>query len=154
MAKPGPDARGPKIQTNTSKQWKLLADSDLNTAEFLVNNMYPTPHEIVCFHCQQAAEKYLKCFLTEHGEEPPYTHDLDELCKSCEKHDNSFSTIANWCTVLTQFGVQPRYDPRMDIKESDMLLALNNAKALKEFVKNSIPDVFKEAEQEADSSGL
>jgi hypothetical protein len=33
--------------------------------------MYPVPIEIVCFHCQQAAEKYFKSFLAYHDQEPP-----------------------------------------------------------------------------------
>jgi len=35
---------------------------DLNTAEYL-KNMKPLPIEIICYHCQQSAEKYLKGYL-------------------------------------------------------------------------------------------
>ena len=47
-------------QTNTSEDWRLLAERDLSVADHLAANMRPTPTEIVAFHCQQAAEKYLK----------------------------------------------------------------------------------------------
>jgi len=42
------------------QQWKEIADSDLNLADFSAKNMWPVPFAIICFHCQQAAEKYLK----------------------------------------------------------------------------------------------
>ena len=58
------------------KQWINLADNDLALAEHTSKTMWPVPHEIVCFHCQQFAEKYLKAFLVSKGQEPPYIHDL------------------------------------------------------------------------------
>ncbi|MBN2050303.1 MAG: HEPN domain-containing protein [Spirochaetales bacterium] len=39
----------------------------------------PGPLEIICFHCQQAAEKALKAYLAYNEIRPPKTHDLDEL---------------------------------------------------------------------------
>jgi HEPN domain-containing protein len=35
--------------------------------------------DMVSFHCQQAAEKYLKCLLTNLGIQTPRTHDLRML---------------------------------------------------------------------------
>jgi hypothetical protein len=45
-----------------SKEWFLIADADLGSAGFL-QNMKPIPIEIICYHCQQSAEKFLKGFL-------------------------------------------------------------------------------------------
>jgi HEPN domain-containing protein len=39
-----------------AKEWFSFARHDLMTARFLLG-MIPVPFEIVCFHCQQAAEK-------------------------------------------------------------------------------------------------
>jgi HEPN domain-containing protein len=47
-------------QTNTIEEWRFLAERDLTVAEYLAANMVPTPTQIIAFHCQQAAEKYLK----------------------------------------------------------------------------------------------
>ena len=38
------------------QQWKEIADSDLNLADFSAKNMWPVPYAIICFHCQQAVE--------------------------------------------------------------------------------------------------
>jgi HEPN domain-containing protein len=29
--------------------------------------MHPTPVEVICYHCQQSAEKYLKGYIVLHG---------------------------------------------------------------------------------------
>ncbi len=65
--------------------------------------------EVVCYHCQQSAEKYLKSYLVLHGENPPRTHDLDELCKLCSETHDGFGKIADQCSDLTAYGVQTRY---------------------------------------------
>lgn len=59
-----------------AREWQRLASMDLNAAEHLLN-MRPTPYEIICFHCQQSAEKYLKGYLVIHDITPPKIHDLD-----------------------------------------------------------------------------
>ena len=51
-------------QTNTIREWRLLADDDLDVADYLAENKRPVPTAIIAFHCQQAVEKYLKGVLT------------------------------------------------------------------------------------------
>ncbi len=51
-----------------AKEWYKFADMDLAAAEFLKTMVPTTPIEIICYHCQQAAEKYLKGFLASCGE--------------------------------------------------------------------------------------
>jgi HEPN domain-containing protein len=86
-------------QTNTPEDWRILAERDMTVADHLANTMVPVPTEIIAFHCQQAVEKYLKGALVILGEEPPYIHDLDDLCSLAEKHRSSFVSIASLCTV-------------------------------------------------------
>jgi HEPN domain-containing protein len=47
------------VNIKEAQEWQRLAAMDLNTAEYL-QNMSPLPLEIICYHCQQSAEKYLK----------------------------------------------------------------------------------------------
>lgn len=56
-------------QTNTPKDWRLLAEKDLSVADHLAVNMHPIPTEIIAFHCQQTAEKLLKGALTIMGDD-------------------------------------------------------------------------------------
>jgi HEPN domain-containing protein len=129
-------------QTNTPEDWRILAERDMTVADHLSKTMIPVPTEIIAFHCQQATEKYLKGALTVFGEEPPYIHDLDDLCSLAEKHRPSFVSIASLCTIITQFSSQPRYDRGVDLPEADMRLVLAHTKTIKDFLQKEIPELF------------
>ena len=45
---------------NSVDTWMKLAENDYVVAEHLFGTFRPMPIEIICFHCQQAAEKQLK----------------------------------------------------------------------------------------------
>jgi len=113
-------------------------------ADHLAATMRPVPTEAIAFHCQQAAEKYLKGALVILGEEPPYTHDLDELCALAEKHRPSFASISSLCTIITHFSVQPRYDLGLSISEDDMRIVLAHTKTIKDFLQKEMPELFQE----------
>lgn len=129
-------------QTNTYNEWRILAERDLAVADHLATNMHPFPNEIIAYHCQQAAEKYLKGALVILGETPPYTHDLDALCMLAEKHRPNFSDISTHCTTITQFSIQPRYDLGLSLADTDMRLVLRYAHEVKAFLENEIPQLF------------
>ena len=129
-------------QTNTSEDWQFLAERDLAVANHLAVNMRPVPTEIIAFHCQQTTEKFLKGVLVILGEEPPYIHDLDRLCKIVEKHKPAFINISPLCAIINYFSVQPRYDRGIDLSEEDMRLVLAHTKSIKEFLQKEIPELF------------
>jgi len=129
-------------QTNTPEGWGMLAERDITVADHLAATMRPLPAEIIAFHCQQAAEKYLKGALVIFGEEPPYTHDLPLLCKLAEKYRSSFVSISSSCSIITQFSVQPRYDQGLSLSEEDMRLVLSHTKTIKDFLQKEIPGLF------------
>jgi len=133
-------------QTNTPEDWRILAERDITVADYLAANMRPVPTEIIAFHCQQAAEKYLKGALVILNEEPPYIHDLPQLCKIAEKHRPSFVSISSSCSIITQFSVQPRYDQGLDLSEEDMRLVLSHTKIIIAFLQKEIPELFGDEE--------
>ncbi|WDU82137.1 HEPN domain-containing protein [Caloramator sp. Dgby_cultured_2] len=91
-----------------ANEWFEFAEMDLNSAKFLLN-MHPKPLEIICYHCQQSAEKYLKGYLALIGEKITKTHDLIFLNKICKKHDEEFKNIDDDCVELVDYGVNIRY---------------------------------------------
>jgi len=123
-------------------QWIELADKDLALAEHTAKTMWPTPHEIVCFHCQQFVEKYLKAFLVSKGQEPPYIHDLAKLAALCEDENPVFGQIKQKCISLTEYGVHPRYPGEMQVIEEDMVRALHFAADIKTFMREKVPELF------------
>ena len=76
---PPPDEVRPSpVQLSLVRQWIAKADVDFRTAERLLADAEPIRASIA-FECQQAAEKYLKCLLTNLGIQTPRTHDLRML---------------------------------------------------------------------------
>jgi HEPN domain-containing protein len=123
--------------------WIQKAENDISSAHHLAENMYPVPTEIVCFHCQQAAEKYLKAFLVYNDQEPPKTHDLIELAKLCSGFNKDFSPLFPKCEYLLPFASRARYPGANDPEEEDMKRALVYAQDVIEFVKLKLPIQFK-----------
>jgi len=46
--------------------------------------------DTACFHAQQAAEKYIKAYLTAHEIDFPFSHNLEKLIEMCAQRDPSF----------------------------------------------------------------
>ena len=89
-----------------SREWLDFAHMDLSSAEFLLG-MHPLPVEIICYHCEQAAEKFLKAVLIYYGVEAPKTHDLVLLCKLCVQLDQTWEFWVLAVAVgLCQGGIQ------------------------------------------------
>ena len=65
-----------------ARAWVVRAARDLRAAEHEFHAVPPLLDDIV-FHCQQAAEKALKGFLTWHERPFRRTHSLEELGEQC-----------------------------------------------------------------------
>ena len=115
-------------------EWFQFADMDLKTAEHISNTMRPQPLEIICFLCQQSAEKNLKGYLIYKGvTEPPKIHNLDILGEMCSEYGERFAELKRACGALTRYGVQPRYPNELGITDHDTLKALEYARQVRDF---------------------
>ena len=119
-------------------EWMKFSDRDLETAKYLHENMCPQPLEIICYLCQQSAEKALKAFLIYSGIKPEKTHDLEDLMDKCAVIDNSFDEIIENCSRLNRYSSQPRYPFEIEITDGDTILALQGGERISEFVKGKI----------------
>jgi len=116
------------------QQWLDKGKDDLRSAEYLSTMHHPTPDEIICYHCQQSAEKYLKAFIFSHDIEPDKTHDLEDLLEICQQYNAEFSTLLSKVYVLKRYSVLPRYPNDLGITNEDMNTALSYAQSIQEFV--------------------
>ena len=89
-------------------KWVNIADRDLMAAEQGLK-VYPVLSEIVCFHCQQAAEKYLKAYLVKHQVEFQKTHSIMSLINLCSTVDSVFKDKLLYADLLTDYAVEIRY---------------------------------------------
>jgi HEPN domain-containing protein len=69
------------------KNWLFRANEDIAVIKSLVNTGAGYYTSSICFHAQQASEKFLKAFLAYHDVDFPRTHDLDFLLIECQKID-------------------------------------------------------------------
>lgn len=94
--------------TLLTREWLRKADADRMVAvrQFTLR---PPAHDIVCFLCQQAIEKYLKGLIVELGLNVPKTHDLDQLLNLLLSSDATLKSLARSIKDMTDFAVDYRY---------------------------------------------
>ncbi|MFH1961574.1 MAG: HEPN domain-containing protein [bacterium] len=61
------------------------------------------------FTFQQSVEKYLKAYIVAHELPFKKIHELSELLRICQEHDDSFSEFKEECDFLTDFYIDTRY---------------------------------------------
>ena len=88
--------------------WLSKAANDLRGAHIDLDADPPLIEDAL-FHCQQAAGKSLKAFLTGHDTPFKKTHDLDELGRACLAMDASLSESLLSVATLTVFAWEFRY---------------------------------------------
>lgn len=100
-------------------EWLQIAYEDLDNAQFLFDNKHPKPLEIICYLCQQSAEKSLKGYLCDCGIEVPKTHEVGLLCHRCTEFSPAFADYSDACEELTLYATQTRYPNRIEVEEHD-----------------------------------
>ena len=109
-----------------TRAWLTKAASDLRGAEIDLAAVPPLLDDLV-FHCQQAAEKGLKAFLTWHDEPFRKTHNLREVGDQCAGIDSTLAPLVLRATPLSKFACQFRYpgdEPLPTIEQATEALAL------------------------------
>ena len=98
------------------------------------------PWDMVTFHAQQAAEKYLKGFLRFHDTRPPKIHDLSRLLDLCLAHDESLASLRAGCIELTDAGYQSRYPDTPDAPGEDVAThAIGIARNISSAIRERLP---------------
>lgn len=129
-----------KISAETIVQsWMEKGDHDIAAAEIILKSSEPLT-DIVCYHCHQAVEKYLKAYLIHKKVSFPKTHDLDYLIELCVKEELAFHNIKNDVKGLSEYSIETRYPGDIpisyDVEEAEE--ALKKVKKITKFVKEFI----------------
>ena len=122
------------------KEWLVFADEDYSTAEDLLknDNIYARS---ICFHCQQAAEKYLKAFIIKIDLPIIKTHNLAVLVGQIKEVDKSVVEIEKLAVGLSEYAVTVRYpDDFEKIAEEEAIRAFENATEIKKFIELKLRD--------------
>ena len=120
------------------KNWLKKAENDLKIVEHeLELDEEEIVKDAVCFHCQQAVEKYLKAYLIFKRVDFPRTHSIEYLMEQAAKIDKDFSGIN--VEGLSDFGIDIRYPDDFYIPEiNEVKFYYNLAKKIKLLVLRKI----------------
>lgn len=118
-------------------EWIEQAEADYKGAVALRRRRRDPLPGLVCFHCQQCAEKYLKAFLVAQGVAPPRTHDLLYLLSEASAHDARLGVFAPECALLNPYAVAARY-PGLITSTADAADALRAARRLRSALRRRL----------------
>lgn len=90
------------------REWLAKADEDFLFAEANLREGSEFYAQL-CFHFQQAAEKYLKAYIIGHNLPFDRVHDLVHLLKTCSSHAPEFAELKEECILLNTAYIETRY---------------------------------------------
>jgi len=110
------------------KQWFKKANSDLKNIENNLKADEP-PTDTICFHAQQAIEKYIKGALIYFGKHITKTHDLVNLLTAITERIPELEGLEDEFHEITRYGVEVRYpdifyEPSLEETKSAFEVAL------------------------------
>jgi HEPN domain-containing protein len=117
-----------------ANEWIDFAGRDIESARFLLG-MRPIPREIICFHCQQCAEKAIKSILAFWDLEIPRIHALAELASLVNSVKIVLIGLDAELANLTQFSANIRYPPQKAPTDDDVHSAIAAAERVFSAVK-------------------
>lgn len=97
-----------KTKKDLINSWIKKAEKDLLAAEHELSFQNGVT-ESICFHCQQAVEKFLKAYLVFLGIPFTKTHEIGELVTKCENKDKEISAFKEVADKLTDYAIGVRY---------------------------------------------
>lgn len=127
-----------KSNSTNYKDWLEKGSHDLEDAKRLLKNGGYT--DTICFHCQQAVEKYLKGYLISKGINPRNIHHLEELTKDCAKFNKRFLKFLDKSLILTRYYIETRYPPLVPIEytKEEAAEAVKMTEQIIKFIKNRL----------------
>ena len=139
-------------QEEEYREWLAFARIDYESAKYLNGApFHPRPLNVICYHCQQAAEKGAKALIVYFGNQGgmPKIHDVSFLLNQV-KHilqerkgitiDEDLLLMAD---SLSKYGVAPRYPNEIEVEDQDVKKALADSGYILQWVERIIglPDI-------------
>jgi HEPN domain-containing protein len=117
--------------------WIEKADRDLEVSERELKISDPLT-DIICFHAQQSAEKYMKAYLIYLDIEFQKTHDIEDLVVVASNKDPSITEFKDIGAELSAYAVEARYPEFEEPSLEDTENAVEIARRFKKYIKDSI----------------
>ena len=122
------------------QRWLDFAENDLAVAKHLLETFHPKPLEIICYHCQQAAEKAIKAVYIAVGMPGgiPKKHDLSFLLEQMKHRVTISEALLDHADDLNSYSVIVRYPNEIQIDERKVLLSVRYADEIMNWAKEAI----------------
>lgn len=127
-----------EITREEALAWLAKARRDLDSAERLVAGS-PPYRDTAAYHCQQAAEKALKGYLTANAVPFQKTHDLTVLITLAADASPGLARLNEAAIMLTPYATLFRYpDAVMEPSDEDIVEALGLARSVLDAVEKAL----------------
>lgn len=125
---------------NESVEWLEFAKTDLGVSKHLNEQYYPKPLEIICYHCQQAAEKAIKAVIVAYGAPGglPKKHNLSFLLEQMKNVVDIPEVYYDYSDALTPYGIMIRYPSELYITDKNVTDAIKYAEEIVAWAENII----------------
>lgn len=127
-----------KTKKDLINSWLDKAEKDFRTIQH--ESTFPDAvKESICFHCQQAVEKYLKAYLVFLDLKFPKTHEIGELIAIIEKIDKEIGSFRDEADKLTDYAVELRYpDDWFEPSQDDVTEAIKITEQIRKYITTEI----------------
>ena len=127
---------------NEAYTWIEFAKTDFGVAKYLDGNYYPKPLEIICYHCEQSAEKAIKAIIVVYGAPGgmPKKHNLSFLMDQMKNMIQIPEKYYDYADALTPYGVAVRYPNELFIEERNVKEALQYAEEIISWAEDVVKD--------------
>ena len=134
-------------QEEEYRAWLSYSKMDYDCAVYLNSApMRPRPLNIICYHCQQAAEKAAKALVVYYGspggmaKKHSVEFQLNQI-RNILKEDKSIDIpeeIIIKAAEISMYASEPRYPNELMVEEKDVKKALEDSKAIMDWVLAAI----------------
>ena len=119
--------------------WLGYAKADLDSAKKLSNDA-DAPWHLVCYLCQQCAEKCLKAYLLNHGWRLKKIHEVVKLLEEAKQRDTSLATVDREADLLNAYTHIGRY-PLLAMSNQDGRNAIAAAETISREIRSRMQGI-------------
>jgi len=127
-----------KTRSDLIRAWCEKGRRDFITAQNALLDTREIFPDIICFHAQQAAEKYLKAYLVFLEQDFPKTHALEDLVLLAASKDPACRNLFTIACDLSPYAVEIRYPDFPSPSPEDAREAVHAAEAIRNYVLGKI----------------
>ncbi|SHE32679.1 HEPN domain-containing protein [Thermoanaerobacter uzonensis DSM 18761] len=128
------------VDSKKIEDWFNMAKKDFNGAKILYE--HGGDYYLICFHCQQAIEKYLKGYLISKTGVINEGHSLVKLCKEAQKYNENFKNFLKDCALVNSYYIETRYpaEEPLYVEKEEVLECMRITEEIMNFIDKLVQE--------------